>query len=136
MNKNACYTYFAIKGDFKTQDISNKLGLIPFKEWNIGDYRKNGTKFEFALWEYGGCDEYDVEVENQMRKTIENLIPLKKELLEIKNKYNAYLVLEVVPTIYIGESTPCLSPTRDIIKFLYETGSEIDIDLYINDYLE
>ncbi len=133
MNKNKCYTYFAIKGDFNTKDISNRLDLTPTKQWDIGDYRQNGTQYDFALWEYGRCNNYDFLVEKQMRETIKDLLPLKEELIKIKNEFDAYLVLEVVPEIYLGESSPCLAPSRDVIEFLYETGTEIDIDLYVYD---
>lgn len=68
-----------------------------------------------------------------MRETIKDLLPLKEELIKIKNEFDAYLVLEVVPEIYPGESSPCLAPSRDVIEFLYETGTEIDIDLYVYD---
>lgn len=66
--------------------------------------RKNGTPYDFALWEYGRCDEYDVYVENQMIKTIQDLIPKVDILRRITELYEAYLTLEVVPTIYAGDA--------------------------------
>ncbi len=68
--RNSCYTYFKIVGDFNPDDVSELLNLTPEKSWKIGDVRRNGTKYDFALWEIGKCTEYDVEVEKQMRKTI------------------------------------------------------------------
>ncbi|MEL7603733.1 MAG: DUF4279 domain-containing protein [Bacillota bacterium] len=130
---NSCYTYFAIKGNFNPDKITEILGLIPSQTWKIGDKRKYGNSYyDFALWEYGKNEIYDVITENQMMITISNLklkIPL---LQEIKQKYDVSFVLEVVPNIYIGESTPALAPNREIIEFCYLTGTEIDIDLYIN----
>ena len=68
--RNSCYTYFKIVGNFNPDDISELLALSPEKAWKIGDLRRNGTKYDFALWEIGRCTDYDIEVENQMRKTI------------------------------------------------------------------
>ena len=68
--QNSCYTYFKIVGNFNPDDISMMLNLAPEKSWEIGDLRHNGTKYDFSLWEIGRCEEYDVEVDNQMRKTI------------------------------------------------------------------
>ncbi len=133
MKENSCYTYFAIKGNIEWQIITARLGLQPTKKWNIGDKRSNGTQYDFALWEFGYFDDYDVLVENQMMKTIQSLIPLKEELNLIKKEYDVSFVLEIVPTVYPNNSSPCLAPNRAVIEFCYETGTDIDIDLYIND---
>jgi hypothetical protein len=131
MGKNSCYTYFKITGNFNPDDITAKLGLIPSKHWKIGDSRKNGTLYNFALWEYGLCEEYDVFVENQMMKTISDLVPKSELLKEIKREYETNLTLEIVPSMYVGDVNPCLAPNREVIEFCYKTETDIDIDLYI-----
>jgi hypothetical protein len=135
MNKqNNCYTYFAIKGDFNPDDITAKLGLSPDKQWKIGDSRRLGkTNYDIALWEYGRCKNYDIITENQMLQTIDKLIPKIQELKEIKKKYDVIFVLQVVPYLYHGEVTPCISPSREIIEFCYHTETDISFDLYICD---
>ena len=133
LDRNSCNTYFKITGDFNPDVISRVLDLKPTKQWKIGDLRRNGTKYDFALWEFGRCDDYDVYVENQMMQTLEGLLPKVKVLNDIKQKYNVYFTLEVVPSIYVGGTNPCLAPNRDVIKFCYETDTNIDIDLYIFD---
>lgn len=74
--RNHCYTYFKITGDFNPDVITEIMGLNPSNFWHISDLRRNGTLYDFALREYGRCDKYDVYVENQMMKTIEDLIPI------------------------------------------------------------
>lgn len=130
---NSCYTYFAIKGNFAPDEVTRLLDLSPTKQWCVGDLRSNGTAYDFALWEYGRCDDYDVITENQMMCTIENLMPKVGLLREIKEKYDVTFWLEIVPTVYPGEPSPCLAPNRDIIDFCYQTETEIDIDLYVYD---
>lgn len=131
--RNNCYTYFKIVGDFNPDDISKLLNLTPEKSWKIGDVRRNGTKYDFALWEIGKCTEYDVEVEKQMRKTIAVLQDKISILNQIKQENDVSFVLEIVPMIYAGDINPCLNPTLDIIDFCHATRTEIDIDMYIYD---
>ena len=72
--KNRCYTYFKIVGDFDPDVITAKLGIVPNDRWKTGDHRRNGSLYDFSCWTCGRCDEYDVYVENQMRKTISGLL--------------------------------------------------------------
>ena len=129
--KNSCYTYFKIVGDFNPDDVTKLLNLAPERSWKIGDLRRNGTKYDFALWDIGRCTDYDVEVENQMRKTLSVLwdkIPL---LNQIREENDVRLVLEIVPSIYVDDISPCLAPPLDVIDFCHATRTEIDIDLYV-----
>ena len=70
---NSCYTYFKIVGDFNPDYVSELLNMSPQELWKIGDKRRDGTKYDFALWKVGQCNEYDIVVANQMRKTISGL---------------------------------------------------------------
>ncbi len=130
--KNGCYTYFAIKGDFKPDDITEILQINPSKSWKIGHKRSVGNSYyDFAVWEYGRCNDYDVITENQILNTIADLkskIPLLKD---IKRKFDVSFVLEVVPELHVNETTPTLGPNREIIEFCYETQTDFDIDLYL-----
>ena len=129
--KNTCYTYFKIVGDFDPDVVTKCLGLMPEKSWRIGDRRKNGTLYDFAMWMVGRVDDYDVMVANQMRKTIEVLQDKIDVLCQIRKTYNVSFYLEVVPSVYEGEISPCLAPPLDIIDFCHATRTEIDIDLYV-----
>ena len=131
--RNNCYTYFKIVGEFEPQEISHILGLNAEKSWRIGDTRIDSSKYEFAVWEIGRCNDYDVEVANQMRKTI-SLLKDKVDLLnKIRQENDVSFYLEIVPTIYAEETTPCLAPTLDVIDFCHSTRTELDIDLYVLD---
>lgn len=131
--KNRCYTYFRIVGKFNTNDISNILGLTPEKKWDIGDARVNGSKYDFAHWAIGYCEDYNIDTEVQMEKTISKLLDKKEELKQIHEKYDVEFYLEVVPTLCIEESTPALAPSMAVIDFCYETRTQIDIDLYLEE---
>ena len=129
--KNECHTYFKIVGDFDPDVISARLGISPIKSWKIGDRRKNGSRFDFACWECGRCEDYDVLVENQMRKTISPLLDKTEILNRIREEFDLSFFLEIVPTIYADEISPCLAPPLDVIDFCHATRTQIDIDLYL-----
>lgn len=133
MAENSCYTYFKIVGDFDPDVVTAMLGLQPEKYWRVGDLRQNGTKYDFALWEYGRCADYDVFVENQMYTTIEPLLRKADVLNRIRNEYDVAFYLEIVPTIYVGNQNPCLAPSLKVIDFCHITRTEIDIDMCVMD---
>lgn len=132
-NRNSCYTYFRIVGDFNPNEVTDLLNLTPGKMWSVGDLRSDGSKYDFASWEYGRCSEYNVEVEMQMRKTIEQLKDKVSLLNKIREKHDVSFVLEIVPSIYADDTVPSLAPSLDIIDFCYATRTQIDIDLYVCD---
>ena len=129
--RNNCYTYFRIVGDFNPDDVSERLNLTPEKAWKIGDLRGTGARYDFASWEIGRCAEYDVMVENQMRKTLASLWDKVSLLNQIRKENNVHFVLEIVPTIYVDDINPCLAPPLDVIDFCHATRTEIDLDMYI-----
>ncbi|MBR2410756.1 MAG: DUF4279 domain-containing protein [Clostridia bacterium] len=133
MTENTCYTYFRITGDFNPDIVTKRLGLTPNRTWKIGDKRSNGTLFDFASWEFGRCDNYDVIVENQMHMTIAPLLDKIDILNEIKNEFDVTYTLEVVPTVYADNTSPCLAPSLTVIDFCHATRTEIDIDLYVTE---
>ena len=129
--KNKCRTYFRISGDFDPDVITDILQIVPEVQWKAGDYRRNGTQYDFASWKFGTCSEYDVETENQMRKTIAPLFDKVELLQRIHSELDVAFSLVVVPELYVGETNPCLAPSMDIIDFCHETRTEIDIDMYL-----
>ena len=129
--RNSCYTYFRIVGNFNPDDISALLNLTPEESWKIGDLRRDGTKYEFANWKIGTCVEYDVYVENQMRKTISMLLDKIVTLNQIREENDVEFFLEIVPSIYVDDINPCLAPPLDVIDFCHATRTQIDIDMYL-----
>lgn len=127
---NTCYTYFQIVGDFEPDEITRRLGLQPYEVRPRGLHPRLGTPL-LTFWHFGRCDEYSPYVEEQMRQTIAPLLDKVAILNQIRADYGAELFLEIVPTVYPGESTPCLAPPLDVIDFCHATRTQIDIDLYM-----
>ena len=129
--KNKCYTYFRIVGVFDPDVISARLGFLPNDSWKSGDRRRDGSIYDFSCWTCGRCDEYDICVENQMRKTISCLLDKIDILNRIRSEFDVSLYLEVVPEIHIDDINPCLAPSLDVIDFCHATRTQMDVDMYI-----
>ena len=66
-----------------------------------------------------------------MMQTIDPLLTKADLLRKIKLTYDARLMLIVVPLVRYDEPTPMLAPSPAVMRFCMETGTEIDIDLYV-----
>ncbi|MGD9570008.1 MAG: DUF4279 domain-containing protein [Sedimentibacter sp.] len=64
-------------------------------------------------------------------ETIKNLKNKIEVLKQIKEQYDVYYVIMIVPEIY-GEESPFISFNEEIIEFCYLTGTTIEVDMYIN----
>lgn len=139
--RNRCYTYFKIRGEFDTDEVTALLGLQPDEAWKRGDLklkghasmRREGLTYTSSAWLFGRCDEYDPYVEEQMRRTIAPLLDKVDLLNRIREENDVEFCLEIVPNIYAGDSNPCLAPPLDVIDFCHATRTQIDIDMYIYD---
>ncbi|WP_202077940.1 DUF4279 domain-containing protein [Caldalkalibacillus salinus] len=145
MEKTNTYTYFGItsngeidhrglvaneNGIFNTDEITELLGIQPFKCWNYGDIRRNGSKYLFSNW---GAEKSDIErldVEAQCMDTIKNLKNKIPQLKQIKEQYDVEFAIMIVPSIY-GDEKPLMSFNVEIIEFCYLTGTTIEIDMYL-----
>ncbi len=133
--KNTCYTYFRITGNFDPDDITERLGLEPEDKWKIGEPRRHGIgHYTFAHWEIGRCKEYRVCVTEQMEETIRLLTDRVDLLNEIREQYNAEFTLMVVPNIFAGngEKTPYVAPSHEVIAFCAATHTRLDFDMYFH----
>ena len=130
-NQNSCRTSFKIVGEFNPDYVTDLLNLTPDRMHKSEDVRRDGKAYGFALWEIGRCDEYDVKVENQMRKTISVLQDKIHLLNKVREENKVSFYLEIVPEIYVENINPCISPSLDIIDFCHATRTEIDIDMYL-----
>lgn len=122
---NTCTTYFAIRGDFDPDEITQALGVLP--QTSKQKTESAGGK---AIWTTGRNDEYDPIVAAQMKKTIAPLADKTQLLAALRRKYNARLTVEAVVTLDPSCPAPALGADGEIVEFCHATGSTVDIDLY------
>lgn len=132
IDTTGCRTYFSITGDFNVDEVVSKIGINPYHSIKKGEVRRSGKGVNsFSALKFGLCKEYDWKVEKQMLKTIEPFMDKMEILKEIKNMGDIDFTLVVVPYVRYDEPAPCLAPSMEVMKFCVETGTNIDIDLYV-----
>ena len=68
-----------------------------------------------------------------MHTTIDPLFDKMDLLNEIREKFDVTFTLEIVPTVYAENTSPCLAPSMNEIDFCHPKKTQIDIDLYVMD---
>ncbi len=68
-----------------------------------------------------------------IRQTIKDLLGKEEALKRLKEMFGTYPTLKIVPYISSQSKEPpqSLSIDKDVIAFLYDSETEIDIDYYI-----
>ena len=144
--RHSCKTYFAVHFDF---DMQKNAALIrerhDCKPEDIGIFNKCEVE-EYIVDTFGVTPEwkrhhfvigynanYDVNVNQMIRVTLNNLFGKEDKIRELCEKFGVTTCLEIVPYIVedSNEPTQILSLERDIINFLYNSGTEMDLDYYI-----
>ncbi|MCV6637190.1 DUF4279 domain-containing protein [Candidatus Albibeggiatoa sp. nov. NOAA] len=139
---NECYVYFAFRGDdFNPDDITKELGIsptsvmikgsrIPGKVPRANAWRLSTETVKDNTTDIDFIDVYEMalEVVNQLKSSVDIIN-------QIKQKYNAVTVLEVVMWISVNDelSTPAVGFELDVLDFLVQTRTTIDMDIYRNE---
>lgn len=134
MKNHKCRTYFRIISNFNSQEILNALNVKADKIYNKGEIIEKSKKIkENDEITIGFNDEYDVNINVMIRKTLKDLTSKTELLLNLKKELNLEYYLVLVPEIYSDSDEPnqILSLESDIIEFLYLTKAEQDLDYYI-----
>jgi hypothetical protein len=126
---SAGYLYFAIKTEdenFSLSDFNAYLSIAPTRFTQRGI---NGNRPFCSTWEYASADLTNSNYYAELEKLIASLSLHTKEFVRLKNqKADLFFVLQLV--IYVGENSPALSFSTQVIQFLNEVGAEIDCDIY------
>lgn len=144
--QHTCTTSFLFQFDF---DCQKNIELLRHKREcspeQIGILNKDEVEHAIIevlgvkpIWnrhsfEMGRNDEYSVYVSDMIRVTLKDLFGKEKQIVELKEKYKLTTVLSIVPYIDSNSDLPkqCLSLDNDIIEFLHNTGTKMDLDYYI-----
>ncbi len=134
MKKHNCRTYFRITGNFDTKEVLNILDIKADNVFNKGETIEKSKRIrEFDEITIGFNNEYDVNINVMIRKTLKDLIPKIAILADLKKTLSLEYYLVLVPEIYSESEVPnqILSLENDIIEFLYLTKTEQDLDYYV-----
>lgn len=146
MEKHTCKTYFSVNFNFDTnknetlskecsdclpEDIGifNKTQVEKFIIDNF-DVQPKWRRHRFLL---DVNEIYSVDVNDMIRITLKNLLGKENKIKELCQSFGVKTSLVVVPYIAseTEEAKQNLSLDKDIIDFLYESGTSIDLDYYV-----
>ena len=115
--------------DFDSQNITDKLGIIPTKTWKIGDliHPKGPIKRKHNGWVIESNLSKDNEIEDHIKSLFEELHPVWGVLQEISNNYD----LEISCVVYTDGEVPSIHLDQEIINKSQQINAEIDVDLYV-----
>lgn len=128
----SCLTYFEIRGKFDPDHVTELLRMTPERIQRMEDKRPDGTPYDEAIWRYGSCIDYDGKASGQMLQTISALIPKADLLRKIRLMNRVSMTLQVVPMVRYDEKPPQLAPSMQVMRFCLETGTDLNIDLYVS----
>ena len=130
MTNTTGYIYFAIKTEDPSVSIetfNNFLNLSPTNFKLKGE--KNGKIPVCTSWEYSTGNLTNPFLAEELEKLIKTLSNHTEEFKKLKDTYSElHFVLQVVS--YIGDETPGLSFSKNVLDFVNKTSSVIDCDLY------
>ncbi len=132
MDRTNCKTYFSITGEFDPNEISSVLKIDRTGGHSIGENKRYSSGvFDWAGWEYGTEYVDTLSADEQAEFVINQLLHKVDELLLIREKYKCHFTLMQVPNVE-GGLTPAMGFSKKVIDFCSKTGTEIQIDLYVN----
>ena len=130
MTNTTGYIYFAIKTEDSSVSINtfNKfISLSPTSFKLKGE--KNGKTPVCTSWKYSTGNLTNPFFAGELDELIKTLSKHTKEFKKLKDTYPEFhFVLQVVS--YIGDETPGLSFSKNVLDFVNQTSSVIDCDFY------
>lgn len=132
MERTNVMVEFNIIGDiFDTDIITHRLSIQPNEHWMKGDKVKDkDIERVDTCWTVHTEYEESIDINEQLKKILNILIPKLNELKEVQSAYNLEYRFCIIINIENNEK-PAMYINGEMIKFVYEINAEIDFDLYI-----
>jgi len=124
------YLYFVFYADeFNTEQITAELNIQPTSVKIKNDPIPKSTSWNFRI-DVGS----EIDLETPLEKLIDIFEPKIEQIRRLKKRFNLETRLQFVIDIDINpeSSTPFFGLNNRTIKFLNETKTAVDFDLYKN----
>lgn len=128
------YVYFALRGDFDTDEVTQRVGLTPTKALRKHEKDPERKTPRFSHWDYSTpvVRGKHVDVYELASQITANLRPHAGAIRQAVQDLGLSATLQVVLYInWIDETpTPAIGFHRDVVQFLADVGATVDIDTY------
>lgn len=122
---------FSIFGDqFDPNIITNTLLINPTRAWLKGDPIRRDLVRKETCWGIATDYEESLDINDQIDKVKALIQDQKDQVVKLIEQNNLECKFEVVINIE-NNLKPAMYLNKDIIKFIYDLGAEIDFDPYI-----
>jgi len=129
-NVSVKFLIFTYENTFNPDEITELLGIKPTTSYvQKNKIDENCMPIQETSWNLIIDYEESYDIEFQLNKIMEILIPKKETLIEIQKKYSPYMEFMIVINVEKGE-WPAMYLQKDFIKFVADIGGEIQFDPY------
>ncbi len=128
MLNNEVFIQFSIQDFDKSPSyITNYLGMEPSKIWSKNDFKteKGSLKYKNNGWEIRLKKENILHIDSFIKEMIDKLSHKKTELSKLHNVSKKISII-----VYSKKMMPSFVYNHNIISFLYETGIDLEQDIY------
>lgn len=133
MIQSNSYVYFAFRGDnFDPDVLTQKLQINPSDSWRTGDPGKYIQQQKNSCWMLKSTENELLNLDKLVEEVIAKLSDKVEMINILKKEYNLETILEIIMYVDVNEeqSTPWISHNKQILNFLYFTGTTTDLDIY------
>ncbi|MCL9807646.1 DUF4279 domain-containing protein [Flavobacterium amniphilum] len=129
MTNTTGYTYFAIKTENKNFGLDTFNKYLSIQPTRFEKMFSRGKIPSCTIWEYSSSPLKNPIYFEEIEKLVAKLNEHKPEFLKLKSENpEVDFVLQVV--VKLGDETPGLSFSKEIIQFINDTDAIIDCDIY------
>jgi len=128
MLKNEVFIHFSIQNFDKVPSyITNYLEIQPSKTWLKNDFKigKGSLQYKNNGWEIRLKKKNVLHIDNFLEEMID-ILSYKK--IELNKLYNVTKKISII--VYSNNMMPSFVFNHNIISFLYETGIDLEQDIY------
>lgn len=132
MIQSNSYVYFAFRGDnFDPDVLTQKLQINPSDSWRTGDPGKYIQQQKNSCWMLKSTENELLNLDKLVEEVIAKLSDKVEMINILKKEYNLETILEIIMYVDVNEeqSTPWISHNKQILNFLYFTGTTMDLDI-------
>lgn len=137
---SASYVYFALKGDdFDPDEVTKQLAILPTEAKRKGEAGRYIPKLRQSFWKYSSDQvENALDIDALVEQVLQKLRGKEQAILSLKKRLNLTSVLQIVLWIDTNQevSSPFLGHDISTIRFLHETATTTDLDIYRYDSSE
>ena len=125
--KNECYSYFILRGEFDPVEITTRVGVPPTEFWRKGDICPRSRRVRlFSKWSLNSRLDHGQELEAHIKDVMVQLEASREAFAAVSEEFGGILVL----VGYFNLEYPGLEFNRDITRQLAHFSLEVDFDFY------